>query len=378
MGVEQYHGGVLAPWQGGYDVVPTTGVDHLADRVEPIRRQIIEQLTGQRRFAPAAVDGRINGMDTYVSEEKMLDAAAVCPVGEAGFHGGILANLGKPSYHASAYPTGGFSICTTGFLRIGPDDYLLFKNKDFGRTNFDDRLVIERDVFGVEGITTWLGSDPALDEFSGFLIGANSSGLLVCDSNVRTLADHANYDDLVEIALREGTDVESGIAAVRRAVAARPYLWGNLVLVDRDQQGLVEVRSRRTAVLRPVRATARANHHTRLGIHPRNDDTETTEARMVSAQRRLDEARSVEDVFALLRSHDQGYTGVCNHALYATVYSYVLRHTAGTTTLTVGKGRPCEEGPRAELPLPLGAAWSPKAAADFGAAYPSERVLVSG
>ena len=269
-------------------------------------------------------------------------------------------------------------MCTTGFLRLGPDDYVLFKNKDFGRTRFDDRIVLEPDVFGVEGITTWAGADPALDRFSGFSIGANSSGLLVCDSNVRTLPDHANYDELVEIALRRGADVASGVAAVQEAVSARPYLWGNLVLIDGENQAAVEVRSRRTAVLSLTRATARTNHHTELGVHPRNDDTATTEDRMESAQRHLGGAASLDDVFALLRSHDQGNTGVCNHALYATVYSYVLRRRAGVTTLFVARGRPCEEPPRVELTLPLGPAWSPEAVQTFMAAYPSERVPVPG
>ena len=268
-------------------------------------------------------------------------------------------------------------MCTTGFLRLGPDDYLLFKNKDFGRASFDDRIVLEREVFGVEGIVTWAGTDPDADVFSGLSIGANSSGLLVCDSNVRTLPDHANYDDLVEIALREGSDVVSAVDAVQRAVAVRPYLWGNLLLIDPETQAAVEVRSHRTAVLPLSRATARANHHTELGVHPRNDDTVTTEDRMSSAQRRLDGAASIDDVYALLSSHDQGATGVCNHAMYTTVYSYVLRHRAGTTTLLVKRGRPCEEAPRVALALPLGQDWSPVAADRFMAAYPSDRVLVS-
>ncbi len=264
-------------------------------------------------------------------------------------------------------------MCTTGFLRLGADDYLLFKNKDFGRAAFDDRIVLEREVFGVEGITTWAGDDPALDRFSGFSIGANSSGLLVCDSNVRTLEGLANYDDLVEIALREGADVAGGAAAVQEAAAARPYLWGNLVLIDGRSQAAVEVRGSRTAVLRPAGPTARTNHHTALGLHPGNDDTETTEDRLASAQRRLDRARSSEDVFELLASHDQGATGVCSHARFTTVYSYVLRRRAGVTELTVGRGRPCGGSPRIELVLPLGGAWSPEAADAFLSAYPSAR-----
>lgn len=264
-------------------------------------------------------------------------------------------------------------MCTTGFLRFEPDGYALFKNKDFGRPRFDDRLVLERDVFGVEGVMTWAGTDPTLDRFSGFSIGANSSGLLACDSNVRTLPDHSNYDDLVEIALREGQDVASGVAAVRRAVAARPYLWGNLLLVDSSGQSAVEVRGRRTAVLPLSGPTVRTNHHTELGIHPDNDDTATSEDRMRSAQRRLDPAGSLGDLYDLFRSHDEGETGVCNHTLYATVYSYVLHRAEGVTTLYVSQGRPCEAPPRIELRLPLGHAWSPGAVRSFLGGYPSSR-----
>ena len=84
-------------------------------------------------------------------------------------------------------------MCTIGALRLGEDDFVLFKNKDFGRPHFDDRIVVERDVFGVEGITTWAGSDPDRDRFSGFSIGANAAGLLACDSNVRTLFTCKEY-----------------------------------------------------------------------------------------------------------------------------------------------------------------------------------------
>ena len=163
---------------------------------------------------------------------------------------------------------------------------------------------------------------------------------------------------------------------MRGAVAERQYLWGNLLMVDGETQAAVEVRSRRIAVLSLDRATARANHHTELGIHPRNDDTLTTEDRMACAQARLDRARSIDDVMALLASHDQGDTGVCNHAIYTTVYSYVLRRRAGATTLLVKKGRPCGVGPRTALALPIGRDWSPSAAGAFLAAYPSDRVPV--
>ncbi len=267
-------------------------------------------------------------------------------------------------------------MCTTGVVRLGPDDYALFKNKDFGRTHFDDRIVLERDVFGVEGITTWAGTDPDLDRFSGFSIGANSAGLLVCDSNVRTVDGHENYDDLVEIALREGTDVASGSAAVADAVARSPYLWGNLVLIDANTSGSVEVRGDRVHIEPASAPIARSNHHVILGAHPDDDDTTTTANRLASAQQRVASVGSIEDIFELQRSHDDGDTGICNHANYATVYSYVIRHRADATTLYVGQGRPCEVQVRAELEIPFGAAFSPAAASGFRAAYPSARAAV--
>lgn len=268
-------------------------------------------------------------------------------------------------------------MCTTGVLRLGADEYVLFKNKDFGRTHFDDRVVLERDVFGVEGITTWAGTDPDRDRFSGFSIGANSAGLLVCDSNVRTLEGHENYDDLVEIALREGDDVASGAAAVGRAVARAPYLWGNLVLIDGEESGSVEVRGDQVHVEMAPAPIARSNHHVVLGAHPGDDDTTTTSARLASAARRVSTAASLEDVFALQRSHDDGDTGICNHANYATVYSYVLHHRAGRTTIHVGQGRPCEDQVRAELEIPFGDAFTPESSAAFLAAYPSARAAVT-
>ena len=266
-------------------------------------------------------------------------------------------------------------MCTTGVLRIGRDDYLLFKNKDFGRTHFDDRLVTEPSVFGVQGVITWAGTDPDLDQFSGFSIGANERGLLCCDSNVRTLDGHANYDDLTEIALREGRNVDSAVAAVQDAVESKPYLWANLIMIDDTGAAAVEVRGDRVEATALTGPTARSNHHIALKPHPDDDDTVTTQKRLASAQRRLDEANGIDDVFALQRSHDDGNTGICNHQGYQTVYSYVLRHRAGSTSLHVSQGRPCNDPERAELTVPVGDAWSESGVAEFRSAYPSARAV---
>lgn len=266
-------------------------------------------------------------------------------------------------------------MCTTGVLRIGDGDYLLFKNKDFGRTHFDDRLVTEPGVFGVEGVTTWAGTDPDLDQFSGFSIGANEHGLLCCDSNVRTLDGHANYDDLTEIALREGRDVDSAVAAVQEAVGSKPYLWANLIMIDAAAAAAVEVRGDRTEVTALAGPAARSNHHIALKPHPDDDDTVTTQRRLASARRRLEQAVGIDDIFALQRSHDDGDTGICNHHGYRTVYSYVLRHRAGSTSLHVAQGQPCTEPEVVELTLPLGARWSAGAASDLRGSYPSAQAV---
>lgn len=268
-------------------------------------------------------------------------------------------------------------MCTTGALRLGPDEYLLFKNKDFGRSSFDDRLVLEPEVFGIEGITTWAGDDPDRDQFSGFSIGANEHGLMVCDSNVQTLPDHANYDCLVEIALREGTDVESAIDAVRRTTQQEPYLWANLVLVDDQVIAAVDVRGQTIAVTRADDRIARSNHHVVFGEHPDDDDVLTSIPRLQSASRRLDRAACIDDIFVLQASHDHGDSGVCNHMSYDTVYSYVLHHRQGDTNLFVVKGQPCLAEERLELGLPLGPAWSQGLADDFRAAFPSSRAVSS-
>ena len=268
-------------------------------------------------------------------------------------------------------------MCTTGMLRLGDDDYILFKNKDFGRARFDDRIVVERDVFGVEGITTWAATERELDHFSGFSIGANENGLLGCDSNVRTLEDHASYDDLVEIALRQGTDVASAVDAIRHAVATGPYLWGNLMVMDSSSQAALEVRGQQVVVVQRDGPEARTNHHTELGVHPQDDDRTTSEKRLASAQRYVEAASSLADVVTLLETHDDGDTGICNHAPYQTVYSYVLHRRRGTTTLYVSQGHPCEKPQQHELTLPLGERWSAAAEVRFRTSYPSERSTVS-
>lgn len=271
----------------------------------------------------------------------------------------------------------GERMCTTGVLRIGEGDYLLFKNKDFRRSRFEDRLVLESNVFGVEGAATWAGSNPDLDRFSGFSIGANDSGLLCSDTNVRTLEGHANYDDLVEAALRYGTDVESGAAAVREATRRSSYSWANLLLIDATSQAVVEVRGHDVDVRFLDAPVACTNHQVIFPAMVDVDDMSTSVHRLSAAYHRLGTATTIGDILALQSSHDDGHTGICNHSANQTVYSYVLRHRHERTELSVIQGKPCVAGEPDMFVLPLGSTWSQRAADSFRSTYPSRHTQAS-
>ncbi len=262
-------------------------------------------------------------------------------------------------------------MCTTGVLRLADGSHLLFKNKDFGRSHLDDRICIDGDVFGVLGMTTWAGDDPDKDEFSGFSIGANRHGLLCCDSNVVTLDGLVNYDVMVEVALREGVDVTSAAEAVRRACAADATSWGNLVMIDSSGAASVEIRGTTVEVVPLTGPTARTNHHIVLGNHELQEDKTTTDKRFASAQRRVSTAKTLEDVFTLQSAHDDGSTGVCNHLLHTTVYSYVLHCVGSEVDLYVLQGQPCSGATRVKVQVPLGRGYSERAVEEFLSGYPT-------
>ena len=263
-------------------------------------------------------------------------------------------------------------MCTTGALRLDGHDYLLFKNKDFGRRQFDDRLVLSQDVFGIKGISTWAGSDPLEDRFSGLSIGANRYGLFCADSNVREEpADGTNYDVLTEIALTKGFNVESALESLQDALAEGPYWCANLILVDPTTIAAVEIRGNDLFVTRERGHATRTNHHIHFGATESDHDTVTTQSRLNSSSLRLARASSISDVFELQGSHDDGPTGICNHSVYQTVYSYVLVRTRDETRLLVTKGHPCAADTRHELRIPFGDQWAEEAGAAFFSRFPS-------
>ena len=251
-------------------------------------------------------------------------------------------------------------------------DYLLFKNKDFGRMNFDDQVVISRDVFGIRGTTSWAGTDSEGDQFSGFSIGANKHGLFCADSNVREEPPSGtNYDVLTEIALTEGSDVATAVEALQQALSVESFWCANLMLVDPSTVAVVEIKgSELYCSLEPGLAT-RTNHHVHFGVTATDDDVVTSADRLDWSYRRLSRSADLLDVLELQRSHDGGQTGICNHSSYETVYSYVLMRTDDGIRLLVTQGHPCGDGLTQDLLLPLGESWSREAAAEVRAAFPS-------
>ena len=238
--------------------------------------------------------------------------------------------------------------------------------------NFDDQIVLSQDIFGIRGTTSWADNDLEGDQFSGFSIGANKHGLFCADSNVREEpANGNNYDVLTEIALVEGSDVVTAVAALEQALTAESYWCANLMLVDSSTVAVVEIKgSELHCSFEPGLAT-RTNHHVYFGATATDDDVVTSADRLDWSYRRLSKATGLPDVLELQRSHDGGQTGICNHSSYETVYSYVLIRTKEGMTLSVTQGHPCGDGLTRDLLLPLGGSWSREAAEKFRAAFPS-------
>lgn len=238
--------------------------------------------------------------------------------------------------------------------------------------NFDDRIVLTPEIFGVRGTTSWADNDLGGDQFSGFSIGANKHGLFCADSNVREEpAKGTNYDVLTEIALTEGSDVATAVAALEQALKVESYWCANLMLVDSSSVAVVEIKgSELHCSFEPGLAT-RTNHHVHFGVTATDDDVVTSADRLDWSYQRLSRAVGLPDVLELQRSHDGGETGICNHSSYETVYSYVLTRTEEGIRLSVTQGHPCGNGMTQELLVPLGESWSIKAAEEFRSAFPS-------
>jgi hypothetical protein len=245
--------------------------------------------------------------------------------------------------------------CTTGAKILHPGhEFVLFKNRDFTREHFDDRVSLTNSAFGVLGLETWDASDPTGDRLSGLSIGFNAH-LACCDSNVRTVKNGDNYDKLVQEVVENCTTVDQAVTHVHGLVANHLYCWANMIVATPREIAALEVRDHHVEVERSPGFLARANHHVCLGVTPDDDDTTTTSFRYRAAYDGLRAVKGVEEVFPILRSHQPDpQHGICNHSQYNTVYSYVVHWKDGVTIFYALQGRPCQGAEYVRLPVAFG------------------------
>ena len=244
--------------------------------------------------------------------------------------------------------------CTTGAKLLRPGhEFVLFKNRDFGRKHYDDRISLTANAFGAIGLETWDGADPDKDRLSGLSFGFNTN-LACCDSNVRTVAGGDNYDKLVQAVVEGCKTILQAETCVRDLVRDNLFCWANMVVVTNEGTAAFEVRDHHVEVESNPQLMVRSNHHICLGATAQDDDTTTTVPRFQTASKALQAARSVEDVLALLRSHEPDpQHSVCNHGIYDTVYSYAIHWNDGAATFYVLQGHPCT-GEYVKIPIKLG------------------------
>lgn len=262
-------------------------------------------------------------------------------------------------------------MCTIGAILLSCDEYLLFKNKDFGQTDFEERVAYSPSLFEALGVESFDKTDDSPVVFSGISIGANEHGLLCCDAHVDFKPDGGkNYDLLVEIALTKGRDVPTALVALEDYLSQTPTWAGNLVLTDGTETACVEARGTEMCVQRSDRFVSKCNHQDlfETGNAPAS---ESSQHRFQSSQQQLNSVENLNDVFALLKSHGSGNTGICNHLEgRRTVYSYVLHVKRGDTVLYVAKGQPCTLSAYQKFALPFSEAWTDTDADLLFATYP--------
>lgn len=246
-------------------------------------------------------------------------------------------------------------MCTTGAKVLIPGrEVVLFKNRDFKRNHFEDRLSLTDTAFGVLGLETHDSLDTSHDRFSGFSIGCNRD-LICCDSNVKTVENGENYDRLVQAVVENTRTVDEAIQYVGDLVRRNAYCWANMLVATPSEVAAIEVRDGRIGVERASQFVTRSNHHVCLGVNPDDDDVAETAIRYELAHEGLRKVACLEDVFALVRTHAPGLEyGICRHGTLETVYSYVVHWRDGETTFYVYQGHPCQGGEFVKTPIAFG------------------------
>ncbi|MFD2206896.1 carcinine hydrolase/isopenicillin-N N-acyltransferase family protein [Kiloniella antarctica] len=249
-------------------------------------------------------------------------------------------------------------MCTIGAIFLSKDEYFLFKNKDFSRPDYTDRIKSTDKIWGAEGLETFSADTNVEDIYSGLSIGANKHGLLVADSHVQITSPKAsNYDILVETALNQGHDIETALLALNSRISNYPSWWGNLILADRTGTAAVEIRDSNLMVERNPSRITRTNHQ---HLHGSKDGLENNNSnsygRYEWITKGLKHAQTLDALKSILASHDTktahgAPTGICNHTYSQTVCSYILHAKLGIVTLHSLQGQPCLHSPYSKQTL---------------------------
>ncbi|MFX0050087.1 MAG: carcinine hydrolase/isopenicillin-N N-acyltransferase family protein [Candidatus Hermodarchaeota archaeon] len=258
--------------------------------------------------------------------------------------------------------------CTTGAKILNNGHIvIIFKNKDFKTPDHSDTISLEHThAFGVRGV------DLGTQKVAGFSIGVNQYGLAVVNSNVLSTSDPP-YDILTERIVLEARTIEEAIKICKKEIqGAQNYQWCNMVIATPKQLAGIELKSSDLAIAQSSDYVVRTNHHLILrsteeilssdqNKGPR--DIKNSEIRYKNAEKMLKNASSVNEIFSLLKFH-QEEASICRHGQntvidvgYTTVYSYVLTiHMEKHPQIyfDVVKGPPCINSvARFKLEFPL-------------------------
>jgi hypothetical protein len=267
-------------------------------------------------------------------------------------------------------------MCTIGAIILGPGEYLLYKNKDFGQVGLEEKITSTPQLFGIAGVETFDRLDTNEINYSGLSVGANEHGLICCDAHVSFEPKNGvNYDRLVEVALTEGKDVQSAIQSLESFVKKTPVWAGNLVLTDGKMVASVEAKGTEIDVQYSELYGAKTNHHVTfpMDVEPAS---ESSLGRLESANTRSSKVSCIDDVFALLKSRDAGDTGICNLLPgRQTIYSYILHVVEERVRMYVAEGLPCQTDQYVSFDIPFGKQWSLDAMNSVLAQYPQAKSL---
>jgi len=241
--------------------------------------------------------------------------------------------------------------CTIGAKILEPDaEYVLFKNKDLNFDTFEDELAVDPDRFGIAGLHIPPPELQAGEVRSGFSIGLNAKGVSACNSHVRSIAGGQNYDLLTEAAVTGTASTAEACERVIDEAAKGDFNWSNIIVADSQTVAILEI-GRHVEHVRELPQVARANQHLLPGSDAAAASPCPRGARIISA---IETVQSVDDVLALLRSHEgrDEKSAFCSHGERGgkTVYSYAVHWRRGEFAFCVQQGPPCL-GEYVQIPL---------------------------